>query len=359
MKTLFILILLFLSIFLYSGWPDQDAYSAYNRACNGIDSNPGLPAWDLFLKAGMGGTDNPECSEIGFKILQFLLITVSLLTIYVFFGEKIALLGYFGYAITFFFTIEDDLLAFPIILYSSWLLFEKKIKLWQYALIIFFTGFFIWKGAFLVGAIVFAHAIRPIYAFFPLLAYFYPFNLDDWGKSLEATVGTGFFIGSIGGIIYGLKKINLHTFLDKKFYLLYAFTALSFLQPKWGEWIILPLFPLLSEFYDELPKYQKKIMMVMGIFLTILIIGIIFTTPSFPSQEQWHLIREGVAIQDQNQTVLTDWGVGHYFEYAGGVASQKGGFSSFQDANGSYWIGGFREDCLVVSKSDKLFLLKC
>jgi len=189
-----------------------------------------------------------------------------------------------------------------------------------------------------------------------VIGYIYYNGFSDWGGSSEAIIGNGFFVGTIG-LFFIIGSVLLH----RKYYstplnwLLLSFGLLSFFQPKWGEWIILPLLPLLSLYFsnnnDRIIHFLSKWFYFIIIVFTLLV--------AFPTINDISLIQEGISLQKEGHKVVNDWGLGHYIEYYGGIPSQKGSNKGGQDIAGGYWIGPLIPDCNLISRTESLFLQKC
>lgn len=376
MKQL-IYLLPFLLLFLIPFWPDPDATGLYNAVCNHSNNTEVLPVSGIIF--GL-----IPCSIIAWKTIQLLLILCSIYLISK--NYPLSLLGLVGYFPVFLLTFEDDLLAFPLIyLYWIWIQkdsFDSKSREqqkplldWksfypnqilhsiyvnvQYrlfpliagVLLTFFLGLFVWKGSFLVLGLILSWYITPPLAVVISILYVLSSNFNTWGGSAEVIIGNGFLIGQIGivFVIIGLylKKIKWNNLG----WLLLGFEILAFFQPKWGEWLIIPLLPFL------LPWSKDIWARFIGVWLLVIIIGFTIFT-SFPTTGDSLLIQDAVIIQSDGNRLMNDWGVGHYFEYYGGSPSQKGGYAGIQDVNGSYWLGP-DINCPILTSSDSLFLERC
>lgn len=186
------------------------------------------------------------------------------------------------------------------------------------------------------------------------MAYIIYSGLDTWGNSSEKIIGSGFIIGQIGLFLLLFLLYQKKDFSWKKeYFLLIAIEILVFFQPKWGEWLIIPLAFLLEPYFDK-----SRLLQFFGLWMYFLtIIFLIFT--SFPTNNDIILIKNVVTEQNNGKTVLVDWGVGHYFEYFNGTPSQKGGFHGYQDLNNNYYLGGKMLNCSTIMVSDSLFYQKC
>lgn len=360
-KQLFFLLPILL-ILIIPFWIDPDATGTYNTICKKSDSEiPGITQAILKLL---------PCHLIVWKIFHLLLV---LLILWIFSKEySLSIIGVVGFFLTFLLTLEDDLLAFPLLLiYGIWVLaiqknnlmgfrFDKQLDS-QYKLVLLIglilfliIGLFVWKGGFLIMLILLSYLIHPPLSSIPSVAYIIYSGLDTWGNSSEKIIGSGFIIGQIGLFLLLFLLYQKKDFSWKKeYFLLIAIEILVFFQPKWGEWLIIPLAFLLEPYFDK-----SRLLQFFGLWMYFLtIIFLIFT--SFPTNNDIILIKNVVTEQNNGKTVLVDWGVGHYFEYFNGIPSQKGGFHGYQDLNNNYYLGGKMLNCSTIMVSDSLFYQKC
>lgn len=370
-----ILALFFLALHQLPLWVDPDATGTYNAIC-GNGKAEVLPLTENILS-------KLPCTILEWKIIQLFLIGFILLVFQYFF--PLPLLGLVGFFPVFLLTLEDDLFAFPF-LFSYFVLIQLAslksnqlkeqlpqdrlglfLKLgsvserlgFRYKLFLLilgvaltlFLGLYVWKGSFLIGLILISYLIHPGLSVIPSLAYLVLGNFNTWGGSSEAALGNGFVIGQLGILLllYFFSKKGFRW--RQEYWLLISLEVLTFFQPKWGEWLILPLVMLLEDFMSD-----SRLRFFGYWMLGLIVLFTVFT--SFPNQEEVVVIQEAVSYQQKGNRVLNDWGVGHYFEYYGGSPSQSGGFIGLQDANGSYWLGPKR-DCNTLSSANALFFQSC
>lgn len=375
-----IYLLPFLLLFLIPFWPDPDATAMFNSICLGAsETSIPLLSQTLFQKI--------ECSILSWKIFHIILLGLILFLLSRYYS--LTLVGLVGFFPVFLLTLEDDLFAFPLFfLYFVWAqkriehqgLFQSgqallrslesrlpgsflerlcegvRYKLFPLivgVLLTIFLGLFVWKGSFLIGLILITYFIAPYLSILPSLIYIVSNGFNTWGGSAEAAIGNGFVIGQIG-LFFILWKFSQDKIFRKEYWLLLSLGVLTFFQPKWGEWIVLPLLPLLNHYFQH-----NNIVKFIGVWLFVLIISFTVLT-SFPSSEQVMLFQKTVELQHNGLVVYNDWGVGHYLEYYGGTPTNKGGYSgkTLPDSN-FYWFGPKIIDCNIISYSDALFLQKC
>lgn len=354
----------FLLILLIPFWVDPDATGTYNTICG--NSQVEIPTISLAILSAI------PCSILAWKIFHLLLL---LLILWVFSKEySLSIFGVVGFATVFLLTLEDDLIAFlPILVFGIWVLtnskqrqeslIEEKSKrslqrllLLVGSILFLFLGLFVWKGAFLIMGILLAYLIKPQLSLIPAIAYILYSYGNDWGNASEKIIGAGWIIGQIGLFLllyFIYKEYKTGTFRFKlEYYLLLSLEILAFFEPKWGEWLIIPLAFLLEPYFDKSERLR-----FFGIWMIVLTI-IFSVLTSFPSHGESLIINNAVEYQKQGKIVLNDWGVGHYFEFYGGKPSQKGGYAGFQDVNGYYWLGPDK-NCETISSSNTLFFQKC
>lgn len=369
---------IFSLIFFYPFWPDPDGLGIYNQVCS-HGSGTDVPILTSFLLSLL------PCSLLAWKVFHFCLILLILFLVDRFFS--VSLMGLVGFLPVFLLTLEDDLLAFPIVLlYFVWIqsllpqspqrveqplpcrsgLFQmlgwegvceyfrcRSIPLVVGILLSLFLGLFVWKGSFLVLGILIAYLVHPALSLVPSIAYILYSNFNTWGGSTEVIPGYGFLAGQIGLLLVLYSAWKTKPFVWRnEYFLLISLEFLVFFQPKWGEWVFLGIIPLLMPFLRDV-----RVRFFSNWMLVAIIVFTIFT--AFPGIEEAKVIQTAVDYQHRGEIVLNDWGVGHHFEYLGGVPSQKGGFIGFQDANDSYWLGPERIDCNTLVVSNALSFQQC
>lgn len=375
MKNVHVIIIFFLIFFPLTiyyinqvGWVDADTYAFYNQTCyNKFDlETPSISKAIFHLL---------PCEQNSWKIFGFFLIFCIFSSFY--YGAKKLLLpekyvwviGLSGFLVAFLWSPEDDMIAYPIIVASSfWLL--SKITFKKIAIYGFIGGLltlFVWKGAIIPMGIIFFGSIHPILSILPV-SYLALGFLDRWGNSSEVVWGAGSLVNNF--ILIPLSFV-FPKFDDKHnmrvWSMMLSMSILSFFQPKWGEYLVIPAFVLMVYFRQKLFKYENIIVIVGIIYLILFSIFILLTM--VPTTPQWEVIKQAKIIQDKGGIIYNDWGVGHYFEFLGGIASHKGGYQGKQRPSQDvfFWLG-FDEnfegyECHYptesLAKGDGLLLLRC
>jgi len=198
-----------------------------------------------------------------------------------------------------------------------------------------------------------SYSIAPYLSILPSLVYIIQNNFNTWGGSSEAVIGNGFIIGQLG-LFFILWKFSQDRVFRKEYWLILSLGILTFIQPKWGEWIILPMLPILHYYFKK-----NTIVKFIGTWMLFLIIVFTLLT-SFPNSEQINVFNQAVQIQKTGGIVYNDWGVGHYFEYYGGKPTSKGGYSGDKNPDSNfYWLGPKIVDCNTIAYAEALYLQKC
>ena len=348
---LFCLIVLSMVIF-FRGWPDSDGIATLNHIC-GKEKITVLPlAQEIFSSL--------PCDGELIKFIQIGLILAILFIISHYF--PLSFLGYASFFSVFLLTFEDDLLATPFILLLSWWALSKPrsltlpIKIAGAGILL---SVFLWAGSFVPLGLLTAYLIWPPLSFFFALIGVFINGFNSWGNSGEVLLGNGYVIGAIGLFLVIGCSILWKRSIGSLKWLLYSFAIVVFFIPKFGEWIVIPLFPALSHIIGQFTEFNQKAFHFIGYWLFFLSVAFTLLTIQ-PTNEQWKIILEAKSLQDKNHVVLNDWGVGHEFAFIGGKPSQSGGYLGPQDHNGPfYWLGGERTECETVSFADRLFLQKC
>lgn len=358
---LFIVMISFIGLFFFQGWTDPDGYAFYNKVCLKKDYFKSTIIVEEMQK-------KINCNELLFKLIQLAIIILIIIIINHFF--PISLIGYISFFTIFLLSFEDDLIATPFIILLSFLIIKSLKK--ENSLLsriifgaLFFIaysiiGYFFWTGSFLIGAIVSLYFISAPLSIIPSIAYTIYTGMDTWGNAIEAGWGNGIIIGQVGLFIsliyFSWKKKKIPTNI---IWLILSVEILSFFRPKWGEWIIIGLLPLLYLFWLELDSKWKKYVEAYGLFL--IIITIFFSLfIALPTPGQWDLMKQAKVLQDNNNVVLNDWSLGHYLFYLNANPSDYLGYSGYPSVdNNYYWLGEHRPECDIVSFKDNMYLEFC
>lgn len=363
----FILILIpIIGFILTIGWPDTDGYAFYNLLCvHGA-------RFDVPWLSGVIFSLMP-CNMMAYKLISIGFILLSFLVIFYsyhrFFKAKyniLFLIFSFVSMVYYFFGFEDDHLAIPLVFFFS-LWYLKQTSWWSklvYALISLFIALFLWKGAFVVMGIIFLFGLNPIASLLGSIGYVIFFGGNLWGNSLEATMGRGIFYNSLlSWILIGLFFLKRFSFKDTRFFwLLSSFLVICFIQPKWEFWLILPTMILLVEYVESNPIQLPRLDLWINLCIVIFFVhGMILFLNVIPTNGMWNVIEHAKVLQDQNQLVVNDWGVGRWFAFVRGKPTQEGGYEGVQqiDSNHYYWLGSNYLECNTIDSSDNLYLQEC
>ena len=353
------------TIFFVSGWNDSDTYRFYNRACYHNDQFD-TPILSKTIFNALG------CNILLWKITEFILMLIILFTLFLCltkydFEPKIIYLTFLcAYFVYFYLSFEDDHLAFPLLTFGFFAL--QKNKKWPtnilFLLLTIFLGLFVWKGAFLIGGIIFLWSLKPVIGLCGTLIYLEYFGLNNWGGSTEAIIGKSLLVNMpilfIIFLFIIFRKFDWKKELNQNFALLTSFMILVFFQPKWGTYLILPILLILGCLKKEFFETKTFRLLVILSLCYFLFVSIWATVNQQPSFEQRKLLEEAVRIQKEGNIVLNDWSLGAYITFLGGKPSMSGGYTGPQGSDKNYfWIGKNNINCETIQTKDSLFLQKC
>lgn len=350
-----------LAYFNVPGWLDPDSYGFFNQSCHKT-TDIETPILSYFVFQLL------PCHEIIWKIFGLFLI-FAIFSSFFYSCKKIGIptkysfiIGLSGYIIGFLWSPEDDLLAYPLLITSSfWLLEKPKQRIIPYAIIGLLIGSLVWKGAFLIMGLIILGVIHPLAALVGLL-YYSPSFFNSWGNSAEVVWGGGFVINNfiLLPVIVILFLANIPAHLKT---ILFTLMILVFFQPKWGEYLIIPCLAIIAIYRENLKKHEN-IIPIISIIMIILFSFFLFLTIT-PTINQWEVINESVKIQKNGGFLYNDWGVGHHLEYAGGIPSQKGGYHGYYSPREDvfYYLGFGVEftgyNCQMIMEKDGLSIQEC
>lgn len=364
-----IIIVIGISFYIHASrplWVEPDSAAFFNRSClNGEDFNTPIISKKIF--------DLLPCQEWIWKLFHFILIFASVSSIY-YFGKKLKLSeNFFSFAfisyflLSFLLNIEDDQLAFPLIIaLSARLLSEPSLyKKIGYSIAMIFITMFIWSGAFVPMLIILG------YTFFPIIAIMVPigfllfhfvqsgqFFFNDPGNTQELIPGFGFLTNDVGLLLLFFVKDKKQKILENKelFALFTGFNILAFIYPKLAYYSFIGLLLIGQKLFDE----NQKNIIIMGGILALLLSPSLILFNAQPNQKTWHVIDSAVLLQMQGKTVLNEWWVGRWFYYRGGNPSDQGGNHGYQvvDSN-EYWLGTHRNGCNTIERAGILRLELC
>lgn len=345
-------------LLLRGGWIEPDSYAFYNYYCLSgrvID----VPIISNYF------FDKLPCTQYlwyGFQAFIWWLCFVALVDANKIFNNiEDWKNGIIGLSLSFIYgvlAIEDDFLAFPLIVYGSWAWLKGNNTQKVLGLLCLILATFFWKGALFIGAVVLATKINWKVGVGVALIYIWNNGSDTWGGSSEAVLGLGVvsLIPFIILLFYSSKEKVLSFRSNKIFLWTLPFLLLTFYQVKWGLYTVLFLPAWLDALIED-KILQKKLVVLAGVVFVLSVVGIGLTKS--PHAEHWAVIREAVDLQKDGYVVKNDWGVGRFVEYLGGKATQAGGYSGQQNVfPGEYWLGSDR-NCFTISSADLLFLQKC
>ena len=345
-------------LLLRGGWIEPDSYAFYNYFCLSGKSFD-IPILSNYF------FDKLPCTQYlwyGFQAFIWWLCFVALIDANKIFNNiKDWKNGIIGLSLSFIYgvlALEDDFLAFPLIVYGTWGLLKGDKKQKILGLLCFIVATFFWKGTLLIGAIVLASKINWKIGIGVVLIYIFNNGTDTWGGSSEAVFGLGFvtLFPFLILLFYSTKEKVLAFRQNNVFFWTLPFILLTLYQVKWGLYTILFLPVWLIGLIDD-EVFQKKLVVLAGVVFVLSIIGLGLTKS--PNSNHWAVVQEAVDLQKAGYVVKNDWSVGRFIEYLGGKATQAGGYSGFQNVfPGEYWIGPDR-NCFTISKTDLLFLQKC
>lgn len=350
-----------LAYFNVPGWLDPDSYGFFNQNCHKT-SDIETPILSYFVFQSL------PCDEIVWKTFGFFLI-FAIFSSFFYSCKKLGIpskysfiFGLSGYIIGFLWSPEDDLLAYPLLIASSfWLLEKPKQRIIPYAIIGLLIGSLVWKGAFLIMGLIILGVIHPLAALVGIL-YYSPSFFNSWGNSAEVVWGGGFVINNFillpVLVILFLAKIPTHLKT-----ILFTLMILVFFQPKWGEYLIIPCLAIIAVYREKI-KEHENIIPIISIIMIILFSCFLFLTIT-PTLNQWEVINESVRIQKNGGILYNDWGIGHHLEYAGGNPSQKGGYHGYYNPREDvfYYLGFGIEftgyNCKTINEKDGLSIQEC
>lgn len=364
-----IIFLLFIIVFgaltsaylLVPGWLDPDAYGFFNQNCHNTNDIE-TPLLSYFVLQSL------PCNEIVWKMFGLLLIFTIFSSFY-YASKKMNIppkysfiIGLSGYLIGFLWSPEDDMIAYPLLIASTFWLFEKpKERIIHYSIISLLIGLLIWKGAFLIMGLIILCVIHPLLGIVGIV-YYFPNFFNSWGNSAEVIWGAGYFINNfilmITLVILFLQRLPKHIIT-----ILIVLMILVFFQAKWGEYLIIPCFTIIGLYREKIREYEN-LFIILGVIMTIIFTSFLFLTIT-PTTNQWEIINEANSIQKNGGILYNDWGLGHHLEYLGGTPSQKGGYhGSYNPKEPVFYYLGFGEpfagyDCQITKEADGLSIEKC
>lgn len=345
-------------LMIRNGWIEPDSYAFYNYFClNGSSFN--IPIISNYIFSTLPCT---QYLWYGFQAFVWIMCFISIVDANNIFNNiKKWEMGIIGISISFIYAvlaIEDDFISFPLIIYGTWAWLKGNKTQKILGLICLILATFFWKGAILIGLIIIFSKINWLAGLGIVLIYLLQGNFNNWGGSTEAQIGLG--IVALIPFLFLLalaKKEHIKTFKKtNEFFWSIPFFVLTLFQVKFGLYTILFL-PVWFNGLIKDEEFKKKIVLVSCIIFLVCLIGIGLTKP--PNEKHFTIVKKAVEIQNSGEKLLNAWWAGRWVEYFGGIASQKGGYSGPQDANGSFWLGEEKKDCFTLDFEDDLFLQKC
>ena len=370
--------LFFLAYLIRPSLLGADTYYFASISCYGdkvILSNLPFLA-DLFFKI-------IPCNEFFFKLLTYFFFTINILLISLI-GEKINkehgwLAGILINMSSFFllanFQLEDDVLSYPLLLISLYLILNKGGWGKVAALILVLIAGLFWRGSFFW---LFGFALGDFLFFFALIIVFVFLLNNDFGTIIGAVFPNNQVIENVPffGIIQ--QYVLLLGFWGAKRFLTVQFIfwgVLTFFNMKFAPMLSIFLvlgFVLLIGEYNRDKKIFKNEWLRKHFFDLIIagVLGIGFANFIIilnysPNENQINAIQDVIILAD-GQPILNDWSYGHYIAYYGGVPMKKGGgpeipmykykaiiterdINGFNDCEIKFYDKGFNDYLKVIS----------
>lgn len=348
-------------------WIEPDSTAFYNRAClGGADFNTPMLSKVIF--------DLLPCDMLSWKIFHLLIVLAGISSLY-YFGRKhfndekfffIAFLSYF--LLGFLLQLEDDQIAFPLIIVLTARLLENQTwgKRIGYGIATLFLTLFVWSGSWIPMTMFLGFTILPIIPIIlPIGAvslYFIQTGLigfNDPGKTLETTIGFGFITNNILLLLLFFVENKKQKIKDnwKLFQLFLGFNLLGYFYPKLEYFSIIPLLLISYNFFDD----KMKQTLILGGMIALVMAPALILWNTTPNQHTLKVIGQAVELQKSGKPVYNNWGLGRWFYYLGGKPTQEGGYNGEQypDLNEYYWLGEKRKQCETISKDNWIYLQKC
>lgn len=349
-------------------WMEPDTTAFYNRAClGGADfETPILPRIIFGLL---------PCSIIAWKVFQLFLILCSTSAIYYFCKKNLKDPEWFWFSfwsyflLIFLLNMEDDQIAFPLIIaLSGWLLFnptwKKRIL---YLLSIGFLWYFLWNGSFVPMLLILVWTIEPLLAILFSSSIFgyqliinHMIGFADPGGTSETILGAGFLSNDIPLLIFLFAKDKKKKILENKklFSLFMGFNILGFIYPKLSYYSIVPFLLLVEKLF---PEEDRKTLLILGGVIIFFLAPALILHNAVPTPKMLTIIDQGVLKQKNGFPVYTEWWLGRWFYYEGGIPSDQGGNHGFQRINlpDFYWLGLPRTGCTTLKVANPLYYQEC
>ena len=346
----FLLILPLASVLLRPNMIGFDSYAFLSAICNKTEFPELAPVSKLIF-------ENLPCDFVFLKIITWIfyasLIGVIAFLGYHFLGKAGLLAPLFAWLSTYWLVLpwelENDFLAMPF-LWLSYLLFFKNHKICA-VLLVLFTGYFIWGGAWFF---LFALGIMclPILLIGLLVL---GLNFSRIASTIlpntivmENMLFSGFiclFFACIGWV--GLKK---NVKLEKLMPLALFFIPIAFLSGKYA-YHALPILAIgVAGVYDLFEgKLEKlKIPLLAGTLTMFFILSTYGIYTTFPKQGTLESVNHALQLgKDKNKQVLNDWELGYFLEFQKYPTKYKG-FLPNPDYNNA-------KNAIIVSQFDLNF----
>ena len=365
-----ILILSTLSISFFfekDAWLEPDSLAFYNRTClGGQDFTTPILSKAVFSII--------PCEMWIWKLFHLGLILASISALY-FFSKKVLkhdtifFTGFLAYfLLVFLFQLEDDQLAFPLIIALSARLLSNPCwrRQFDYVVGMILITLLVWQGAYIPMSIIFLYSIESLFAVIvPLLGVAYrfitggieAFNVPHIGNELIA--GTNFLTNDITPFLFLFVKGIKQKIRDNKniFILSIGFSVLGFFIPKLAYYAVIPNIMMINTFFDD----NAKRLLIIGGIIALTMGPMLLLTTNQPNKLTWELIDQAVEKQEEGKLVFNEWFVGTWFHYRGGNETAQGGYQGEQaiGLHDYYWLGSKRKGCDTIDYVGSLHFQYC
>lgn len=334
-------------------WLEPDTTGFYNRSClNGSDFETPLLSRVIFNLL--------PCNVIIWKIFTVLISLCSVSALYFFCKKNLFdrewfwIIGLSYFLILFFITLEDDQLAFPIVIAATSILLANNT--WKnrigYGIVGAFVYFFVWKGAIVPITLFLAYSITPLFSpLLPILFIIYHFFVTgklafgDPGGSNELILGKGFLVDNIIFFFFFLSKDKKKKISANKniFALFTSWNIIGFFYPQLSYYGIIPTLLMAEKFLEENVKW----FLVLGGMIALVMAPGIIISQNIPNDKTMEITQHAVDLQMDGHAVYNIWAYGRWFHYLGGHPSDEGGYHGEPKIKEKeyYWLGLPRKGC--------------